>query len=77
MSFALALIVLTCGALAAILYHLRNAPEGFEDDAGFHFSSPPAEQLPRDLGGPLASSADAHAALFKSPSTGLRHREAH
>jgi hypothetical protein len=39
MSLILALLVLACGAVAAILRHLRGAPEGFEDETGFHFSS--------------------------------------
>ena len=38
MSLALALLVLTCGALAAIVYQLRRAPEGYEDETGFHFA---------------------------------------
>jgi hypothetical protein len=46
MSFALALLVLTCGALAAVVYHLRRAPEAFEDETGFHFSSSTGNRLP-------------------------------
>ena len=38
MSLALALVVLTCGALVAIVYHLRRAPEGYENETGFHFA---------------------------------------
>ena len=49
MSLALALLVLSFGAVAAIAYHLRRAPAGFEDDSGFHFSSPGGNQLPSDL----------------------------
>lgn len=39
MSLTLALLVLACGAVAAIVRHLGRAPEGFEDETGFHFSS--------------------------------------
>lgn len=51
MSFALALLVLTCGALAAVVYHLRRAPEGFEDETGFHFSPSTRNQVRGELGG--------------------------
>jgi len=63
MSFVLALLVLTLGALSAITYHLRRAPEGFEDNSGFHFSSSEGSQLPRESGLPLGAGIDVRTAL--------------
>jgi hypothetical protein len=75
MSFALALLVLTCGAVAAIVYHLRRAPVGVEDETGFHFSSatPNPPQAQAEL--PLPAGADLRAALFKAQTKSPRHRE--
>jgi hypothetical protein len=67
MSFALALLVLTCGALAAITYHLRRAPEAFEDETGFHFSSSTRNSL-------LGADADVRAARLKAQSDASRRR---
>ena len=58
MSLALALLVLSFGAVAAIAYHLRRAPAGFEDDSGFHFSSPVGNHMPRESGLGLGIGAD-------------------
>jgi hypothetical protein len=75
MSFALALLVLTCGALAAIVYHLRRAPEGFEDETGFHFSSSTDNRLPEESSGlPAGANADMRAALFEAQSSVSRRR---
>lgn len=74
MSFALALLVLTCGALAAIVYHLRRAPEGFEDEVGFHFSSSADNPLAEELDLPLGAEADIRAALFKGQTTASHRR---
>ena len=68
MSFVLAGLVLTCGALAAIAYHLRRAPEGFEDEAGFHITS--LGNSPQEMS--LPSSEEATAALFKAKSSSPR-----
>jgi hypothetical protein len=46
MSLALAVIVLSCGALVGIVYHLRRAPEGYEDESGFHFT--PGSKAPTE-----------------------------
>lgn len=67
MSFGLALLVLTCGALAAITYHLRHAPEAFEDETGFHFSSSADNSL-------LGTDADVRAARFEGQSKASRRR---
>ena len=48
MSFALALLILTCGAVAVIVQQLRRAPEAFEDQTGFHFSSSTGNRLPEE-----------------------------
>ena len=48
MSFALALLVLSSAAFAAIVYHLRRAPEGYQDETGFHFA--PGTQLSTESG---------------------------
>lgn len=68
MSFLLAGLVLTCGALAAIAYHLRRAPEGFEDKTGFHITSPGNSHQEMSL----PSSEEATAALFKAKSNSPR-----
>lgn len=75
MSFALALLFLTCGALAAIAYHLRRAPEAFEDETGFHFSSSTGNPLPEESDVPLGADADVRAALFKAQSNASRRHE--
>lgn len=75
MSFGIALLVLTCGALGAIVYHLRRAPVGFEDETGFHFSSSPGNPSQQEANLPLGTGADLRAALFKAHSKSSRHRE--
>ena len=70
MSFALALLVLTSGALAAVVYHLRRAPEGYEDETGFHFA--PGTHLPTESDLP----SDAGAKQFAAQSHILRPRGA-
>lgn len=75
MSFALGLLVLTCGSLAAIAYQVRHAPEAFEDEAGFHFSSSTNHPLPIESGLPLGAGADVRAALFQDPSNVARRRD--
>jgi hypothetical protein len=74
MSLALALLVLTFGALAAIAHHLRRAPEGFENDTGFHFSSPAGNQLPRESDLPLGVGTDVRAAQLEGQSNASRRR---
>jgi hypothetical protein len=74
MSFVLALLVLTFGALAAIAYHLRRAPEGFEDDAEFHFSPSVGNQLPRGSDLPLGVGTDVRAAQLEGQSNASRRR---
>jgi hypothetical protein len=69
MSFALALLVLTCGALAAVMYHLRRAPEAFEDETGFHFLPSTGNRAHFPLG------ADAPSALFEAESNVSRRRD--
>src|SRR5438105_4730579 len=66
MNLALALLVLTSGALAAIAYHLRRAPEGFEDESGFHFSPSADNQLPTESEVPLGAGAEVRAAHGQS-----------
>ena len=75
MSFALALLFLTCGAVAAIVYHLRRAPEAFEDETGFHFSSSTGNLLSEESDLQLGQDADVRAALFKAQSNVSRRRE--
>lgn len=77
MSFALALLVFTCGAFGAIIYNLRRAPIAFEDESGFHFSSSGATLSARESNLPSAAGADLRAALFKahSKSKSARLRE--
>ena len=74
MSFALALLVLSLGALAAIAYHLRRAPEGFENDTEFHFSPSVGNQLPRESDLPLAVGTDVRAAQFEGQSNASLRR---
>ena len=74
MSFALALLVLTFGAMAAIAYHLRRAPEGFEDETGFNFSSSVDDELPRESDLPLGVGTDVRAAQFEGQSNASRRR---
>lgn len=76
MSFALGLLVLTCGSLAAIAHQLRRAPEAFEDETGFHFSSSTGNRLSAESGLPLGAGADVRAALFQAPQNVSRRREA-
>lgn len=72
MNFAFGLLVFTCGSLAAIAHQLRHAPEAFEDETGFHFSSSTDHRLP------AGSGADLRAALFQAIGTAARRsREAH
>lgn len=75
MSFALALLVLTGGALAAIAYHLKRAPEGFQDETGFHLTSENGNPSPEAMSLPLGADPDVRAALFKAQSNPSR-REA-
>ena len=72
MSFALAVLVLTLGALAAIAYHLRRAPEGFEDETGFHISAANGNPIPEKMNLPMGSDTDVRAALFKAQSPASR-----
>jgi hypothetical protein len=74
MSFALGLLVLACGSLAAIAHQLRRAPEAFEDETGFHFSSSTGNRLPAGSGLPLGAGADVRAALFQAPPNVSRRR---
>lgn len=74
MNFAFGLLVLTCGSLAAIAHQLRRAPEAFEDETGFHFSSSTGHPLPAGSGLPLGASADVRAALFQALSNVSRRR---
>lgn len=74
MSFPLALLVLTCGAMAAIVQQLRRAPEGFEDETGFHFSSPTDNQS-REKSDGLDVGAGVRPALFQTRSNASRRRE--
>jgi len=74
MSFAMALFVLTLGTLAAIAHHLRRAPEGFEDDTGFHFSSSVGTQLPRESDIPLSVGTEVRAAQLEGQSNVPRRR---
>jgi len=75
MSFALAVLGLTCGSLVAIVHHLRRAPEAFEDETGFHFSSSTGNRFPEEAGLPLGADADGCAALFQAQSNVSRRRD--
>ena len=75
MNFALALLVLTCGSLAAIAHQLRRAPEAFEDETGFHFASSTGKPLSAQSGLPLGAGTDVRAALFQAPSNVSRRRD--
>ena len=72
MSFALALVVLSCGALAAIAYHLKRAPAGFQDETGFHLSPADGNSSPEEMTLPLGPDPEVRAALFKAQSGGSR-----
>ena len=74
MSFALALLVLTCGALAAIAYHLRRAPEGFEDEAGFHVSPSTGHWSSEESDLRLGAGPKVRTALFDVQSDASRRR---
>jgi hypothetical protein len=74
MNFALALLILTGGSLAAIVQQLRRAPEAFEDETGFHFSSSTGKRLSAQSGLPLGAGADMRAALFQAPSSISQYR---
>ena len=74
MSLALALLVLTFGAVAAIAYHLRRAPAGFEDETGFHLSSSVGNQSPRESDHLLGVGTDVRAAQLDGQSTASRRR---
>jgi hypothetical protein len=74
MNFVFWLLVLTGGSLAAIAHQLRRAPEAFEDETGFHFSSSTGHRLPAGSGLPLGASADVRAALFQALSNVSRRR---
>jgi hypothetical protein len=76
MSFALGLLILTCGSLGAIAHQLRHAPEAFEDETGFHFSSSTGDRLPDGSGLPLGAGTDVRATLFQAPPNVSRRRDA-
>jgi hypothetical protein len=65
MSFALGLLILTCGSLAAIAHQLRRAPAAFEDETGFHFSSAIGNGARAESGFPLGAGADVREPCFK------------
>lgn len=73
MNFAFGLLVFTCGSLAAIAHQLLRAPEAFEDETGFHFSSSTGHRLPAGSGLPLGAGVDVRAALFQALSNVSRH----
>src|SRR4030088_3522209 len=75
MNFAIGLLVLACGSLAAIAYQLRHAPEAFEDETGFHFSSSTGNRLPPDQSGlSLGAGADVRAGPYSNPPRSKPHR---
>jgi hypothetical protein len=76
MSFALGLLVLTCGLLAAIAHKLRRAPEAFEDETGFHFSSSTGNRLSAESGLPRGAGGGVRAALCRALHNVSRRREA-
>lgn len=69
MSLALGLLVLTIGSLAVIARQLRRAPEAFENETGFHFSSTTGSRLSDSQGAPRGAGAIVRAALFQAPQT--------
>lgn len=75
MNFAFGLLILTCGSLLAIAHQLRRAPEGFEDETGFHFSSSTGHRLPAGSGLPLGAGVAVRAALFQALSKVSRRRD--
>lgn len=75
MNFAFGLLILTCGSLAAIAYQLRRAPEAFEDETGFHFSSSTGHRLPAGSGLPRGAGANLRTALFQAMSKVARRRD--
>ena len=50
-------LAVTIGALGLVAYHLRQAPEGYEDDRGFHpIRRTPGSKITRSVSPPSSSS---------------------